>query len=76
MQYTTKTIAKLIGAKCVGQHEQEIRWLLTDSRSLSSPEDSLFFALSTGKGDGHRYIMQLYQRGVRAQSIVASSKCP
>ena len=66
MQYTTKTIAKLIGAKCVGQHEQEIRWLLTDSRSLSSPEDSLFFALSTGKGDGHRYIMQLYQRGVRA----------
>ena len=66
MQYTTKTIAKLIGAKCVGQHEQAVHWLLTDSRSLSSPEDTLFFAIATNKGDGHRYIMQLYQRGVRA----------
>ncbi len=66
MQYSTKNIAKLLGAQCVGKGEHPVSWLLTDSRSLSSPEDSLFFALSTGKGDGHRYITQLYQRGVRS----------
>ena len=66
MQYSTKTIAQLISAQCVGKDEYPVNWLLTDSRSLSSPEDSLFFALSTDKGDGHRYITQLYQRGVRS----------
>ena len=66
MQYSTKNIAKLLGAQCVGKGEHPVNWLLTDSRSLSSPEDSLFFALSTDKGDGHRYIPQLYQRGVRS----------
>lgn len=40
--------------------------LLTDSRSLTRPESSLFFAIRTpGGNDGHRYIRQLYDRGVR-----------
>lgn len=39
--------------------------LLTDSRSLSDPENTLFFALVTQMDDGHRYIRQLYDRGVR-----------
>lgn len=66
MQYSTTSIARLIGAKQTGDNDNPVRWLLTDSRSLSSPEDSLFFALSTNKGDGHRYIPQLYQRGMRS----------
>lgn len=40
--------------------------LLTDSRSLREPEGTLFFALRTRSGDGHRFIPELYQRGVRA----------
>lgn len=43
-----------------------IRELLTDSRSLLRPEGTLFFALATPGGDGHRYIANLYRRGVRA----------
>lgn len=40
--------------------------LLTDSRSLSRPTSTLFFAISTPHGnDGHRYIKDLYERGVR-----------
>ncbi len=39
--------------------------LLTDSRSLTYPEESLFFALKTHTGDGHRYVRPLYERGVR-----------
>ena len=63
--YTIKSISSILGIKPSAKQERPVRWLLTDSRSLSSPEDSLFFALVTPRGDGHRYIPQLYQRGVR-----------
>ena len=39
--------------------------MLTDSRSLVYPETSLFFAIKTASGDGHDFIQELYQRGVR-----------
>ena len=40
--------------------------LLTDSRNLRRPASSLFFAINTTGGhDGHNYIKQLYDRGVR-----------
>ncbi len=65
MSYTISSISVLIGAHRIGSEEHTIDWLLTDSRSLCFPETSLFFALETGRGDGHRYIADLYQRGVR-----------
>ena len=40
--------------------------ILTDSRSLLTPEETLFFAIRTESGDGHRYIESLYERGVRS----------
>ena len=64
--YTIAEISILIGAHRIGAYEQQIAWLLTDSRSLSFPESSLFFAIRTAKGDGHAYIKDLYDRGVRA----------
>lgn len=42
-----------------------ITTLLTDSRSLLDPHGTLFFALRTASGDGHKYIRDLYDRGVR-----------
>ena len=65
MPYSTEQIVALIGAQCTGTAEGTVKWLLTDSRSLSFPEDTLFFALITKRGDGHRYIPDLYRRGVR-----------
>ena len=65
MQYSIETIAQRIGAERVGTAEGTVKWLLTDSRSLGFPEETLFFALVTGRGDGHRYIADLYGRGVR-----------
>ena len=59
-------ISTLIGAHRVGTAETNIDWLLTDSRSLVFPEQTLFFAIRTQKNDGHRYIPELYRRGVRA----------
>ena len=65
MTYTIEKITTLIGARRFGSHESYIRWLLTDSRSLCFPEETLFFALHTKRNDGHRYIDDLYRRGVR-----------
>lgn len=66
MAYTLTQIAQRIGAQIFGEARGEIKTLLTDSRSLAFPETTLFFALRTRTGDGHRYIEQLYQKGVRA----------
>ena len=64
---TLEKIAILIGARIYGSTaDRACRWLLTDSRSLAFPESTLFFALRTRTGDGHRYIADLYRRGVRS----------
>ena len=65
MMYTIEKITTLIGARRVGESEAQIGWLLTDSRSLCFPEATLFFALSSARNDGHRYVGDLYRRGVR-----------
>ena len=65
MSYSIEQIAEIIGARRVGNVPAAIDWLLTDSRSLSFPEDTLFFALATKRNDGARYIPELYVRGVR-----------
>ena len=65
MTYTIDEIAQVIGAERKGTTEAKINWLLIDSRSLCFPEETLFFALKTEKNDGHKYIEELYRRGVR-----------
>ena len=65
MKYSIEKVTTLIGARRYGNNEGQIRWLLTDSRSLCFPEETLFFALKTQRNDGHRYIGDLYRRGVR-----------
>ena len=65
MTYSIEIIAQLLQAKRIGPGEGTVKWLLTDSRSLGFPEETLFFALVTGRGNGHRYINDLYNRGVR-----------
>ncbi len=66
MQYNTEQIAKIVNAKYVGgAGTRTVTRLLTDSRSLSFPEETLFFAIKTAHGNGHRYIDDLYRRGVR-----------
>ena len=65
MKYSIEKVTTLIGARRYGNAEAQVSWLLTDSRSLCFPEETLFFALKTARNDGHRYIQDLYNRGVR-----------
>ena len=65
MKYTIEKVTTLIGARRYGDQERNIAFLLTDSRSLCFPEETLFFALRSERNDGHNYIPELYRRGVR-----------
>lgn len=65
MRNPIEYIAKELNADRIGTADSNISWLLTDSRALCFPEETLFFALKTKRNDGHRYIPDLYERGVR-----------
>lgn len=70
--YNLTQIAEILGAQLKGgllasaATQPQVSYLLTDSRSLTFADQTLFFALSTQKGDGHSYIGPLYEQGVRA----------
>lgn len=46
MSYTIEDIARIIGARRIGDRPAAIDWLLTDSRSLSFPEENTVFCLA------------------------------
>ncbi|MFL1684803.1 MULTISPECIES: bifunctional UDP-N-acetylmuramoyl-tripeptide:D-alanyl-D-alanine ligase/alanine racemase [Bacteroidales] len=65
MNYTISEIALIIKAEDYKFPEKEVSVILTDSRSLTFPEETLFFALVTERNNAHRYIYDLYRKGVR-----------
>lgn len=65
MKYSIVEIAKIIGARETRLTDADVDTLLTDSRTLTYPDRSLFFAIRTDSNDGHRYVHQLYEKGVR-----------
>lgn len=66
--YTVAAIASMCHGEIHSIHQQDLvtRDLLIDSRSLIHAGNSLFVALVSGRNDGHRYIGELYEKGVRA----------
>ncbi|MCQ2083124.1 MAG: bifunctional UDP-N-acetylmuramoyl-tripeptide:D-alanyl-D-alanine ligase/alanine racemase [Bacteroidaceae bacterium] len=71
MTYYIDEISAMIGAERHGFCRSTIAWLLTDSRSLCFPSETLFFALKGQRNDGHDYVRSLFDRGVR--NFVVSS---
>ncbi len=67
MKYSIKEIASIlnIGVEMLNSPTNIISSLLTDSRSLTYPDETLFFAIRTKNNDGHHYIAPLYEKGVR-----------
>jgi Alr-MurF fusion protein len=65
--YQMNQICEVTGGTLVmEQAEGEyIHELLIDSRRLVDPEHCLFIALVTQRNDGHHYISELYEKGVR-----------
>lgn len=66
MKYSIIELANVLKIKEVNNSGYTISNLLTDSREVFKPEYTLFFALKTKNDDGHNYIDELYQLGVRS----------
>lgn len=64
MSYSIKSISDILSGDFFYSRDAQIDWLLNDSRSLSFPESTLFFALHSKRNDGHKYIPDLYKKGV------------
>ena len=77
MYYFAKDIARILNGTLQGSGNPDsvIRHLLIDSRSISSPESSLFFALKSDRNDGHKFIGDAYNKRVR-NFVVASLPSP
>jgi len=65
LKYTVKDIATIVNAEITGIATVIIEYLLVDSRKIVFPEHSLFFALPGPRRDGHDFIAEVYERGVR-----------
>ncbi len=66
ISYSLKDITEIVEGKSSLNLDIEIKNISIDSRSIFSPEDTLFIALVGERNDGHGYIPQLIKRGVKA----------
>ena len=65
--YSLQKVAEIVNGQLVGATtDHNIRDLLIDSRHLMDADQALFFALKSQRNDGHKYIEELYEKGVRA----------
>ena len=77
--YALSQIAEIVGGQLAGsQADRQICDLLIDSRQLIVPEQALFFAIVSTRNDGHKYIKELYEKGVRAFVVkhIPNEPCP
>jgi alanine racemase len=64
--YNLQQIAEITNSKFIGGTNNKISIFLNDSRALQSPADTLFIALKTGRNNGHNYIADLIEKGVKS----------
>ena len=75
--YSIPQVAEIVGGQIVGnQSERKVCDLLIDSRQLVSAEHALFFAIVSARNDGHKYIKELYDKGVRAFVVSQQPETP
>lgn len=65
MEYTLSAIAEIVGGKMVGM-DITVTNIIYDSRKLSGVATTLFVAIKGRTRDGHLYIKELTDRGVRS----------
>ena len=75
MIYSIEKIAAITSADFLRKEKSDtvIEHLLLDSRKLLFPASSLFFALGGPRRNGHTFIKELYNKGVR-NFVIADSK--
>ncbi|MCK5066244.1 MAG: bifunctional UDP-N-acetylmuramoyl-tripeptide:D-alanyl-D-alanine ligase/alanine racemase [Bacteroidales bacterium] len=73
--WTLNEIGAEINGTIVGRGDTKISSLATDSRTVASCRETLFIALVGGQHDGHNYIGELYERGIRTFLVSSTPDC-
>lgn len=75
ISYTVSDIVSILSPDSVVVNDHPVEQLLLDSRNAFLPATSIFFALISSRRNGHDFIGDLYQKGVRtfvvSQSVEA-----
>jgi alanine racemase len=66
-KYNIDQVIKLIGGKIIqkGKLKALVNHLLIDSRRVFSAEDSIFIAVKGDRHDGHDFLHEAYQKGIK-----------
>lgn len=66
-EYSIGEISRIVKGELIQENDENmaVSELVIDSRRLVVPEKSLFFALTSKRNNGHKYIEELYNKGVR-----------
>lgn len=69
MQYTPADIARICNAELVVNNTkmnmQPVTALFFDSRNITLPQGGLFIAIHSASADGHKFIVDAYNKGIR-----------
>lgn len=65
MEISSSDLAYITGGQLYGEPNLTIREILTDSRQLSITDGMVFFAIRGTNHDGHNFIENLYDKGIR-----------
>ncbi len=65
MKISSSDLAGITGGRLSGEPDLTVNDLLTDSRQLSITEGMAFFAIRGNNHDGHCFIENLYDKGIR-----------
>ncbi|MDD5571281.1 MAG: bifunctional UDP-N-acetylmuramoyl-tripeptide:D-alanyl-D-alanine ligase/alanine racemase [Bacteroidales bacterium] len=74
LNYDISKIAQIIKGEFLNKHDGTalVKNIFIDSRTLSNFESSLFFAIAGKRHNGHNYLIELYEKGIR--NFVVSEK--
>jgi alanine racemase len=64
--YIIGDISRITGGFITGESGRIIRQVCTDTRRIDLPAESLFIALKGPSHDGHRFLNEAYQAGIRS----------
>ncbi len=74
--YTAKKISEILKGKLSGASSNSIQHLISDSRTITTYNESVFFALVSERNNGHKYVNDLYKNGVRCFVVSENVKLP
>jgi alanine racemase len=75
MNYTASGISQIVKGILLQENERSsVQYLVTDSRSIIFPETSMFIAIKGERHDGHEFVEELYNAGVRNFMLETSNR--